>query len=396
MTVDPKDAEPTAPALPCQRQLFEIPDEVAYFNCAYMTPSLAAVRQAGENGVRRKSAPWLLTPADFFTESEAARAAFARLIGAGAGDIAIVPSASYGVETAARNLPAAAGQEILVLAEQFPSNVYPWQALAARTGATVRTVPRGDDGGFTARLLDAIGPRTAIAALPHCHWADGSLVDLVAVGEKLRAEGAALVLDVTQSLGALPLDVGRIQPDFLVCASYKWLLGPYSLGFLYVAPRQQDGSPLENNWIARAGAEDFRRLAAYSDSYAEGARRFDMGERSNFALMPMALAALRQIQAWTPPAIAASLGAITGRIAASLGAAGASCVPADRRAPHFLGVRLPAGPPDDLQQRLLAENIHVSLRGESVRVTPHLHVTDQDIERLCAAMCRHAGLGAGS
>ncbi|MEQ8346199.1 MAG: aminotransferase class V-fold PLP-dependent enzyme [Sneathiellaceae bacterium] len=393
MTAELQAEAASGQALPCQRELFEIPAEIAYFNCAYMTPSLARVREAGERGVRRKSTPWLLTPADFFTESEAARTAFARLIGAGPDDVAIVPAASYGVETAARNLPAATGQEILVLAEQFPSNVYPWRALAARSGAIVRTVPRGNDGGFTAGLLAAIGPRTAIAALPHCHWADGSLLDLPAIGAALRDRGAALVLDVTQSLGALPLDVAQVRPDFLVCACYKWLLGPYSLGFLYVAPHRQDGAPLENNWIARAGAEDFRRLAAYSEDYAAGARRFDMGERSNFALMPMALAALEQIHAWTPPAIAGSLGAITGRIAATLDAAGASCIPADRRAPHFLGVRLPDGLPDDLQQKLLAENIHVSLRGESVRVTPHLHVTDADIDRLCAAMIRHGRLG---
>ncbi|MFC3230329.1 aminotransferase class V-fold PLP-dependent enzyme [Marinibaculum pumilum] len=392
MAADRPESRGNAGILPCQRSLFEIPDEVAYFNCAYMTPSLAAVRQAGEAGVGRKSRPWELTPPDFFTESEQARSAFARLIGATAEDVAIVPSASYGIETAARNLAVGPGQEILVIAEQFPSNVYPWQVLAERDGATVRTIARGNDGGFTSGLLQAIGPQTAIAALPHCHWSDGALLDLAAIGAALRRQGAALVLDVTQSLGALPLDVAEIRPDFMVCASYKWLLGPYSLGFLFVAPERQDGEPLENNWIAREGSEDFRRLATYSDAYAAGARRFDMGERSNFALMPMALTALEQLLEWTPPAIAASLGATTARIAGELGAAGAVVAGAGMRAPHFLGVRLPGGLPDDLPQRLVAENIHVSVRGDSVRVTPHLHVSDADIERLCAAMRRHCGL----
>lgn len=387
-----RSEQAAAAVLPCQRHLFEIPPDIAYFNCAYMSPSLRAVREAGERGVRRKSAPWLLSPEDFFTESEQARAAFAALIGAKADDVAITPSASFGMETAARNLPAAPGQEILVLAEQFPSNVYPWRDLATRTGASLRTVPRDGDGSFREGLLAAIGPRTAIAALPHCHWADGSLLDLEAVAERLRAHGAALVLDLTQSLGALPIHVARVRPDFLSAASYKWLLGPYSLGFLYVAPQHQEGAPLDNNWIARAGAEDFRRLAEYRDGYASGARRFDVGERSNFALMPMALAALRQIHDWTPRAIAASLGSITARIAerlsdSDLGVAAA----AGPRAPHFLGLRLAGGVPPDLSARLAAENIHVSIRGDSIRITPHLHVDDRDIDRLCNAMARIGG-----
>jgi len=389
----PGGAGAAAGTLPCQRHLFEIPAQVAYFNCAYMSPSLRSVREAGERGVGRKSAPWLLKPEDFFTESEQARTAFADLVGAAADDVAIIPSTSYGIETAARNLPAGPGQEILVLADQFPSNVYPWRDLAARTGATLRTVPRDNEAGFTAGLMAAIGPQTAIAALPHCHWSDGSLLDLEAVAGRLRAHGAALVLDLTQSLGVLPLDVARIRPDFLAAASYKWLLGPYSLGFLYVAPQHQGGRPLDNNWIAREGAEDFRRLAEYRDAHAAGARRFDVGERSNFALMPMALAALAQIHAWTPAAIAATLGAITARIAAGLADAGLHAVASGPRAPHFLGLRLSGGVPPDLQARLAAEDIHVSIRGDSIRVTPHLHVDEADIRRFCEAMARIAGPG---
>lgn len=388
MRAEPQEARP----LPCQRHLFEIPEEVVYFNCAYISPSLRAVREAGERGVRRKSTPWLVQPSDFFTESEAARSAFARLIGATPADVAIVPSASYGIETAARNLPAGPGQEILVLAEQFPSNVYPWRALAERSGARLRTVPRDDAGGFTAGLLAAIGPATAIAALPHCHWTDGTLIDLEAVSAALRRVGAALVLDVSQSLGALPLDLARVQPDFVACAGYKWLLSPYSVSFLYAAPHRQAGEPLEHNWIARAGAEDFRGLVAYRDEYAAGARRYDMGERANLCLMPMALAALEQLLDWTPEAVAASLGAINRRIAARLAEAGAACTPEAGRAPHFLGVRLPGGVPADLNARLAAANVHVSVRGDSLRITPHLHVTAEDEDRLCDVLIREAGL----
>src|SRR5207302_9711371 len=107
--------------------------------------------------------------------------------------------------------------------------------------------------------------------------------------------GAALVVDVTQSLGASPLNVTDVQPDFLVSAAYKWLLGPYSLGFLYVAPQHRQGTPIEFPWINREGSEDFAQLVNYRSTFQPGARRFDVGVKSNFILLPMAIVALQQI-----------------------------------------------------------------------------------------------------
>ncbi len=374
------------PLLPCQRPLFEIPDDVAYLNCAYMSPLLRSVRAAGERGVARKSSPWQLAPADFFTGSARARELFAGLIGARADDVAIVPAASYGMAVAAANLPVRAGGRIVVLAEQFPSNVYVWRELAAERGAELVTIARPPDGDWTGALLAAIDERTAVAALPHCHWTDGGLVDLAAVGRRLREVGAALAVDATQSLGALPLDVRHVEPDFLVAASYKWLLGPYSLGFLYVAPRWQRGRPLEHNWIAREGADDFARLVDYGDELLPDARRFDVGERSNFALLPMAIAALEQLAAWTVPAIRDTLGVLTAGIAERAASLGLATAPAARRAPHYLGLRFPRGIPQGLAERLAAARVFVSVRGDSLRVTPHLYNTAADVERLFAVL----------
>jgi selenocysteine lyase/cysteine desulfurase len=372
--------------LACQRHLFDLPREVAYLNAAYMTPSLRAVTAAGTAAVARKARPWTIAPADFFTGSERARGLFAGLIGAGADDIAIVPAASYGLAVAAANLPLGKGQRVVGLRDQFPSNVYCWQRLAREQEAELVLVEAGEDGDLTAAVLAALDERTAIAALPHCRWTDGRLVDLVRVGERCRAVGAALVVDVTQSLGAWPLDVREVRPDFLVAAGYKWLLGPYSLGYLYVDPRWQDGRPLEDNWITRAGAEDFTRLVDYRDELAAGARRFDVGERSNFALMPMSLAALEQIGAWGIEAIAATLSGLTRTIALRTAALGLEAVPEHLRAGHYLGLRLPPGAPDDLTRRLAARQVHVSARGDRLRVTPHLYNDAADIDRLVEAL----------
>ena len=372
--------------LSSQRHLFEIPDEIAYLNCAYMSPLLRAAREAGQAAVARKSRPWEIVPTDFFDEAEVGRSLFAELIGADADGIAIVPSASYGLGVAALNLPLRAGQRVVLLEDQFPSNVYPWQDLARRCGATVVTTPRPRDLDWTGALLDRIDERTAIVATPHCHWTDGSLVDLARIGERARDVGAALVVDVTQSAGAYPLDLARVQPDFLASAAYKWLLGPYSTGFLYVAPRHRDGRPLESNWIGRAGSDNFAALVNYADAYQPGARRFDMGERSNFALLPMVITALRQLLEWGVDAIQSTLGELTGQIEREARRLGLEPVPARRRADHLLGIRAPNPLPPDLTARLAAQQVHVSVRGQSIRVSPHVYNTESDIRRFVAAL----------
>ncbi|UCH73471.1 MAG: aminotransferase class V-fold PLP-dependent enzyme [Rhodospirillales bacterium] len=375
--------------IPCQRAMFDMPDDVAWLNCAYMSPLMKAALAAGEAGMRGKARPWTIAPADFFPGPEEARRLFARIVNAAADEIAIVPSASYGLAVAARNLTAPMGARILLLAEQFPSNVYAWQELARRTGAAIDTVARPADDDWTTAILDRIDDDVALAALPHCHWTDGALVDLERVASALRQVGAALALDITQSGGALPIDVRRIRPDFLVCASYKWLLGPYSLGFLYVDPKYHRGRPLEYNWIARAGSEDFAGLVNYRDDYQPGARRFDVGELSNFTLVPQANAAMRQILDWGVEAIYATLSERNEAIAARAATLGIGSVAQQLRAGHYLGLKFADGVPRGLGQRLAAENIHVSVRGTAMRVTPHLYNTDTDIDRFFAVLERN-------
>jgi selenocysteine lyase/cysteine desulfurase len=368
--------------IPSQRHLFDLPDDVAYLNCAYMSPLMHKVVEAGQQAAATKARPWQITTPDFFGLPERARELFGRLINAPIEDICVVPAASYGIAAAAANLPVEAGRKLIVLADQFPSNVYAWRQLAGDVGATLQTLPRTADGNWTPAILDAIDETTAVVALPHCHWTDGGLVDLVAVGARCRKVGAALVLDLTQSIGALPFDVAAVQPDFAVAAGYKWMMGPYSLGFMYVAPQWQDGRPLEHNWIARAGSEDFARLVDYRMDFQPGARRFDVGEVANFALLPQAIVALEQLLEWGVDNIQATLRARTDAIATRASNLGLKASDPAFRAGHFLGLRFPQGVPAGLPQKLAAEQVYVSVRGDSMRVTPHLYNTDADTDRL--------------
>jgi selenocysteine lyase/cysteine desulfurase len=377
-----------------QRDLFEIPDDIVYLNCAYMSPQLRSAREVGERSVSRKSRPWEITPDDFFEDSEKARALFARLVGGDADGVAIVPSVSYGIAVAAANVPVREGQRILILEDQFPSNVYSWRELAARSKAELVTVPRPEDHDWTRAILEEIDADTAVVAVPNCHWTDGSLVDLARVGGRAREAGAALVVDGIQSIGAYPFDVSEVEPDFLVASAYKWQLGPYGLGFMHVAEKYREGNPIEHNWINRHGSEAFSQLVDYQDAFQPGARRYDVGERNNFVLLPMAAEALRQILDWGVENVSETIGTLTDLIEEKATERGMQTIPKERRARHMIGLMLGPDAPDDLATRLTADDVFVSVRGESVRVSPHLYNTEEDVDRLFDVLERVTSRGS--
>jgi selenocysteine lyase/cysteine desulfurase len=371
-----------------RRDEFSIPAETRYLNCAYMSPLPRAVEEAGIDGVRGKRDPSRIEARHFFEASDRARAQFAALIGADAAGVAIVPGVSYGMEVIARNLPEAGpDRTYVVLADQFPANVYPWRALAGRAGGAVRTVarPAGEED-WTDRVLDAIDASTALVALPQAHWTDGALLDLRRVGARARAVGAALVIDGTQSIGVLDFVVSEIEADAVACAGYKWLLGPYSLGYLWLGERFRSGTPLEQTWIGRAGSEDFRALVDYRTDLRDDASRFDVAERSNFALMPMAIAALDYLETLGVPAVRAHCAELTARIADECAAIGAAPAPGPR-ADHIVGLRL--GEDADgarVFEHLRARRIHVSRRGNALRVSPHVYNGHDDVDALLGAL----------
>jgi selenocysteine lyase/cysteine desulfurase len=369
--------------LTCQRDLFDLPRDMAYLNAAFMGPLPASVVAAGHVGVSAKARPWEVSVDAFFDPVEKARSLYAGLTGADAEGISVVPAASYGIAVAAANLPLERGQRILVLEEQFPSNLYPWRKKAARDGGDLLTVARRADGDWTKAVLEQLDNRVGIVALPQAHWSDGCLLDLEQIGAACRSVGAALVIDGTQSFGALPFDTAKVDPDFAVAATYKWMLGPYSMGFLYVAPRHRNGQPLEEGWICREGSRDMSRLVDYTDTMDAGARRFDVGERSNFALMPMAIAAMELMSAWSPMAISSYVERLTDRIVSEMSPLGCLAPGKGIRSPHLLGLSLPEGVAvGPLATRLAEAKVVLSVRGSRLRVSPHVYNDDQDVDRL--------------
>jgi selenocysteine lyase/cysteine desulfurase len=388
-SADRRAADPTGlpRPLPVQRELFDIPDDVAYFNCASLAPQLRASAEAAALALTRRARPWTIASDDWFTGAEERRSLFARLAGLDPEGVALIPATSYGLAVAAANLTARPSQRVLVLAEDYPSNRYTWQRFAGRTGASLVAVERQEGETWGEAVLEALDERTAVVAVLATHWTDGGSVDLAAIAGRAREAGAALVVDASQALGAVPLDLAAIRPDYLVTVGYKWLLGPFALGYLYVAERHRDGVPLEENWISRLGSEDFGALTDYQDRYQPGARRFDVGQRTHFETTPMAVAALRQLLDWEVPRIAATLGQVTGRIQRAVEAIGLSLTTSDR-VPHMLGIALPAPARAAVAGALAEAGVFAGVRGSSLRVSPHLWTTDQDVERLVDALTK--------
>jgi selenocysteine lyase/cysteine desulfurase len=376
-----------ASAIGPAKNLFEIPEGITYLSCANMAPQLRSVTQAGLDAVCGKATPWKLAAADWFSGAEQLRELAARVLGADSDGVALVPAASYGIAIAAANLPLSPGQKIVLLEQEFPSNVLAWHELAKKNGGVVATVQRRGGMTWTEALEKAIDANTGVVAVPQCHWTDGSRVDLERVAERAHAVGAGLVIDASQSLGACPLDLDRVQPDFLVSVGYKWLLGPYGLGYLYAAPKwRTSGTPLEYSWLTRAGSEDFTALAEYAEEYRPGARRFDMGEFPQFVLVPMATAALRQVLAWGVARIEQTLSSLTAKIAQTAAEDGYLVLPPAERCAHMIGIRDPAGIPARLPTVLKEANIFVSFRGDFIRVAPHLYNDFSDVQRLFAGL----------
>lgn len=371
-----------------QRHLFNLPEDTTYLNCAYMSPMLKSVAEKGVHAIYGKEDPTTIKAEDFFNNTRKLREEFAKLIDVtDPNQCAIIPSVSYGMATVANNLKAGRGDNIIVTDEQFPSNVYAWHSLEKERGIEVNVVaaPKGEDRGkrWNELILDAINPHTKMVAIGHVHWADGTRYDLKSIRKRSREVGAILVIDGTQSIGALPFSVREFEPDAVVTAGYKWLMGPYSSGVAYYGDYFASGKPIENNWMNRLKSEEFANLVNYQEAYQPGSIRYEVGESANFILTPMLTEAIRQINTWGPENIQAYCGNLTNTYLNELQEMGFQVESPEYRGNHLFGIRLPEQMPlETIKNYFVEQKVFVSYRGNSIRVAPHVYNTQTDIEAL--------------
>lgn len=378
--------------LDSQKDKFSLDPDIHYINCAYMSPLLQSAEQAGIEGLRKKRNPFRISQNDFFHDATIVRSLFAKLVNAEADRIAIIPSASYGLGIVMSNIKPAHNGRVVTVYEEFPSDVYSLHRICSEHTMQLVTVAPPDvlenrGKKWNERILDAIIPGTVLVNLSSVHWADGTVFNLEAIGKRAKEVGALFVVDGTQSVGAMEMDVRKYQIDALICAAYKWLLGPYTSGFAYFNEYFDHGKPIEESWLNRIDSENFQALVNYQPEYRPMAARYNMGEFSNFINLPMMKASLEQILDWKPNEINKYCRHVSEPLINHLRNYGFWLEQDEYRAGHLFGFRLPRHLSiENLQHKLIDRKIYVSLRGNAVRVSPHLYNDEQDIAVLSEVM----------
>jgi selenocysteine lyase/cysteine desulfurase len=378
--------------LPSQRDLFEMPRQICYLNSASYSPLPLKTQEAARAAIGRKATPWTLDAGFANRQHERARAAAARLIHADPADIALIPSVSYGVATAAKVVAIARGTRIIVLENDHSSPVLEWQSRADAQGLVIDTVRQPDNGDWTQALLAAIeragAPPVGLASISSVHWSDGGLIALEKVAAALKRHGAIFLIDATHGTGVLPMEVTRLDPDFVIFPTYKWLLGPYGRAFLYIAKRHQGGTPLEQTAFGRRDVRAENAVYFADLSYVAGAGRFDMGERDHFISMEMAAIGMEMMAEWGDAAVAQRLAMLTERIADGVRELGVSMPERHLRAPHILSLGFKDGMPAGLVEGLAREGVHVAARLGRMRISPHVFNDEADCDRFVKTLAR--------
>ena len=346
---------------------------------------------AGRAALEASTVPWKVSHAVWQRRIEALRACAAdTLFDGDIEGLAMVPSAAHGLATAARNLPLRRGEGVLVLEGQFPSNLLPWQQRCAEVGAHMVGVVRRGGQDWSEAVIEALRtqPRVRIVALPQAHWHDGALLDLERIASQVHAVGAALALDLSQSLGAVPLALARWRPDFVVSVGHKWLLGPPGLAWLWAPPHwREHGVPIEQHWQARDAGDDWWFPVERAPRYRPGARRFDAGGVADPLRLAMAEAAMAQLQAWRVDAVCERLRRLTEVLDQALEEFGLPQWKTAGHAAHFSALRAPTPALlDAVAARFADEGIVCTRRARLLRIAPHLHVGEADMRRVAESV----------
>jgi selenocysteine lyase/cysteine desulfurase len=367
------------------RQEFADFAPLAYLDCACQGPFPRVAVERIHQAVEMKSHPDRLKASEYFRLPESVRARIARLTGADAREIAITNSATQGIGIVAAGLNLGAGDEVVVASSNFPCNLFTWLHLR-RKGVTVKVI-RPAAGEITLdQVAEMLTPRTRVLALDWVNYSTGYRIDLAALGLLIHDRGGIFVVDGSQAVGAIDLNLHALPVDAMACAAYKWLLGPYGTGFAYLAQNLLDKLDLSViNWYSVEGAEDFDALPAEEFRLIHEARMFDSGETGNFINLHGLDASLEFIEGVTVGTVNAHCRCLLDRLEEGLRTRGytlsAASLPGHESAIMSFRAATP-GATAELHQRLSANQITVSLRQGMIRISPYLYNDEADIDRM--------------
>ncbi|WPR75863.1 aminotransferase class V-fold PLP-dependent enzyme [Algoriphagus sp. NG3] len=375
-----------------QKHLFNLDPAVHYLNCGSKSPLLKSAEEAALAALVRARNPFKTKPEDFFTLPKEVKGRFAELINCDPLQVALIPSTSYGFATALGNITYKPGQHAIVLEDEFPSGYFSLKTWCDRNHAELKVV--GPDKETTTQgeswnknILESITPETAVVLMSSVHWVNGLKFDLESIGQKCKTVGAIFIVDGTQSTGAAEMDVKRFKIDALICASYKWLFGPYGMGIAYYGHAFEGGEPLEESWLNRTNSQDFANLTKYDHEYAEDSGRYNVGEMSNFILLPILNEGLKQINEWTVEGIESYCRRLTAPLYEYLKSLDTELEDESYSSAHLFSLNLPEDvDPGLLKKNLEEKKISVSNRAGKLRVSVNVFNTVEDIEVLIESL----------
>ncbi|QEH33916.1 putative cysteine desulfurase [Aquisphaera giovannonii] len=315
---------------------------------------------------------------------EAARDAAARLIGADRAEIAFVNSTTQGIGLVAEGFPWRDGDNVVVPAEEYPSNVYPWMNLADR-GVSVRLVPGRDGRIWPEDLAAAMDARTRVLAVSHVEFASGFRNDLDLLCELCHGRGVALFVDAIQGLGPLTLDVRKTPVDFLAADGHKWLLGPEGAGILHVRRDWIERlRPLGVGWHSVIGTFDAPELDFRLKPTAE---RWEGGSFNMPGIQGLG-ASLGLILEIGPEAVSARILDRAAAVRELAAGAGWRVVGSPRPGDvaGIVAIEQDGVDPAAAASAFREAGIVVSARRGRLRVSPHIYNDDDDLDRLRAAL----------
>src|SRR5258706_8273151 len=372
-----------------RQEWFEIED-ATYLNLAAQSPMPKAAHRAVQIAIEWKKFPHRIADSAYFEVPNRIRASIAKLIGASPEEIALTTGASTGMSAIAYGLTWKPGDEVLTAKGEFPLQYATWKPMEAREGIVMKVVAPRERFITADDFLAAITARTRMVSVSLVRFDNGVLLDAARIAAACHAQGALLLLDVSQGFGGMPLELKELGADFMVCAGYKWLLSPYGTGFFWAKNEHADKMrPGPFYWAAAEGAENFHSLAFENPKPARGARRWDMAETSNyfnFAAMDASLQFVLQVGPETVEAHNRTLIDFLFERLPKDRCAPTSPLDSAQRGPYGCFAARSPEKTAELYQKLVREKIITSLREGNIRVSPHLFNTERDIDRLIGAI----------
>lgn len=364
------------------RREFPITQHLTHFNHAGVSPVSRRVVAAVSAFLTEATLIDAAAQRRWEQRVEAVRGSFARLVGAQADEIAFVKNTSEGLSLVAAGVDWRAGDNVIAVEGEYPSNVYPWFGLR-RWDVETRMV-RPVQGRVRAEDVDSlINARTRVVSVSFVDWNSGGRTDLRPIGELCRRRGILFCVDGIQGVGAMPLDVEREQIDCLAVGGHKWLLAPEGCGCLFVSRRVIDRvQSVLHGWKSVRDADTY--LPYHFDPRPDAAK-FEPGSPSVLSTYALG-AAIDLLLEIGVENIQRRLYGLTDRLAAGLRQRGAEIVSpwsADARS-SIVVFRL--GDPQRLWAELNRQGFVVRMRGGGIRIAPHFYNNEDDMDRLLAAL----------